>query len=169
MRLFNLITDPDYCEMCYLNGFLHIWQALGVSGTTFVRKVCMKFDYVCKPVFCEHNLPVEATVHSSDTHLEERDYRTCFTKLNISLWLLGQIRWGLHWLVENNHRFIIPVWFFRSHKSVFRNQYPNADCIFLRDNRYIYIQSNLDTYNYCENTLSNGCLFLFLICMRITE
>ena len=35
-----------------------------MSGT-FVRKVCMKFEYVCKPVFCEHNLPVEA-IHSCD-------------------------------------------------------------------------------------------------------
>ena len=48
---------------------LHIWQGFRLSGTTFVRKVCMKFEYVWEPVFCEHNLPVEATyihVHSSD-------------------------------------------------------------------------------------------------------
>ena len=31
------------------------------SGTTFVREVCMTFEYVCKPVFCDHNLHVEAT------------------------------------------------------------------------------------------------------------
>ena len=41
--------------------FLHIWQAFRLSRTTFVKKVCIKFEYVCKPVFCEHYLPLEAT------------------------------------------------------------------------------------------------------------
>ena len=30
------------------------------------RYICIQFEYVCKPVFCEHNLPVEATLYSSD-------------------------------------------------------------------------------------------------------
>ena len=78
---------------------LHIWQAFRLSGTTFVRKVCMKFKYVCKPVFCEHNLPVEATyIHV--TKPGRKGPMTCFTKIHISLWLLGQIRWGLHWIVK---------------------------------------------------------------------
>ena len=38
----------------------------------------MKCEYVCKPVFCEHNLPVEATYIrvtklGRKGHLEERD------------------------------------------------------------------------------------------------
>ena len=36
-------------------------MAFRLSGTTLDRKVYIKFEYVCKPVFCEHNLPVEAT------------------------------------------------------------------------------------------------------------
>ena len=39
----------------------------------------MKFEYVCKPVFCEHNLPVEATyIHV--TKLGRKGPMTCFTK-----------------------------------------------------------------------------------------
>ena len=39
----------------------------------------MKFDYVCKPVCCEHNLPVEATyIHV--TKLGRKGSMTCFTK-----------------------------------------------------------------------------------------
>ena len=69
----------------------YISDRLLVSGTTFVRKVCMKFEYVCKPVFCEHNLPVEATyIHV--TKLGRKGHMTCFTKTHT----LGQIRWGLH-------------------------------------------------------------------------
>ena len=40
---------------------LHIWQAFRMSRATFVRKVCIKFEHICKHVFCEYNLPVEAT------------------------------------------------------------------------------------------------------------
>ena len=46
-----------------------------MSGTTFVRKLCMKFEYVCKPVFCEHNLPVEATcIHTCDKTWKKGTY-----------------------------------------------------------------------------------------------
>ena len=94
---FYLITDPDLCERIYLVFYmiLHIWQAFGLSGTTFVRKVCIKFEYVCKPVFCEHNLPVETT-YIPMAKLGRKGHMTSFTKIHISLWLLGQIRWGLH-------------------------------------------------------------------------
>ena len=98
---FYRITDP--VTLIFVKGviymILHIWQAFRLSLTTFVRKVCMEFEYVCKPVFCEHNLPVEATyIHV--TELGRKGPVTCFTKIHISLWLLGQIRWGLHWIVE---------------------------------------------------------------------
>ena len=43
-----------------------------MSGTNFVRKVCMKFEYVCKPVFCEHNLPVD--IHSCDKTWKKGPY-----------------------------------------------------------------------------------------------
>ena len=78
---FYLITDPDLCGRCYLHRFYRFWQALRVSGTTFVRKVCMKFEYICKPVFCEHNLLVEATyIHV--TKLGRKGPMTCFTKIH---------------------------------------------------------------------------------------
>ena len=102
---------------------LHIWQALRLSGTTFVRKVCccIKFEYVCKPVFGEHNQPVEAT-YSQVTKLGRRGTMTCFTKIHIYLWLLGQIRWGLHWIVEklfHKNCFIIRFDFSDSIKGSF--------------------------------------------------
>ena len=80
---FYLITDPDLCERCYLHDFTYLtW--LRLSGTTFVGKVCMKFEYVCKPVFCEHNLPVEATyIHV--TKLGRNGPMTCLIKIHISL------------------------------------------------------------------------------------
>ena len=53
---FYIIADSEFIYM-----ILHICQAFGLSGTTFVIKVCIKFEYVYKPVFCEHNLPVETT------------------------------------------------------------------------------------------------------------
>ena len=77
---------------------LYIWQAFRLSGTTIVRKVCIQFEYVCKPVFCEHNLPVEAT-YIQVTKLGRKGPMTFFRKIQISLWLFGQIRWGLHWIV----------------------------------------------------------------------
>ena len=94
-----VITDPDICERCYLHEFTYLTGFYRLSGTTFVRKVCIQFKYVCKPVFCEHSQPVEAT-YSQVTKLGRRGPMTCFIKINISLWLLGQIRWGLHWIVE---------------------------------------------------------------------
>ena len=80
------------------NMILHIWQTFRLSGTTFVTKVCIKFEYVCNPVFCEHSLLVETT-YIQMTKLGRKGPMTCFTKIHISLWLLGQIRWGLHWIV----------------------------------------------------------------------
>ena len=55
-----------------------------LSGTTFVRKVCIQFEYVCKPVFCEHNLPVEAT-YIQVIKLGRKGPMTCITKIHISL------------------------------------------------------------------------------------
>ena len=96
-------VKPKLLTLIFVKGvlymILHIWQAFRLSGTTFVRKVCMKFEYVWKPVFCEHNLPVEATyIHVKK--LGRKGLMTCFTKIHIFLLLLGQIRWGLHWIVE---------------------------------------------------------------------
>ena len=55
-----------------------------LSGTTFVRKVCMEFEYVSKPVCCEHNLPVEAKyIHV--TKLGTKGPMTCNTRIHISL------------------------------------------------------------------------------------
>ena len=48
---FYLITDTDLCERCSLHDFTYLTGFYRLSGTTFVRKVCMKFEYVCKPVF----------------------------------------------------------------------------------------------------------------------
>ena len=36
---FYLITEPDLCERCYLHDFTY-----RLSGTTFVRKECMKCE-----------------------------------------------------------------------------------------------------------------------------
>ena len=60
-------------------------------------------------VFCEHNLPVEVTyIHV--TKLGRKGPMTCFTKIHISLLLLGQIRWGLSLNCRKySHSFII--WF----------------------------------------------------------
>ena len=57
---------------------LHISQAFRLSGTTFVRKVCIKFYYDCKPVLCEHNLPVETT-YIPVTKLGRKGHMTSFT------------------------------------------------------------------------------------------
>ena len=71
MHLFSKLLTLIFVQgVIYM--ILHIWQAFRLSGTTFVRKVCMKFEYVCKPVFCEHNLPVEAHTFMWQ-NLEERD------------------------------------------------------------------------------------------------
>ena len=71
----HLITDPDICERWYLQRILHVSDRLlgcqhGQEQPLW--KVCMEFEYVCKPVYCEHNLPVEAT-YIHETKLEERD------------------------------------------------------------------------------------------------
>ena len=59
---FYLITDPGslWKVLFYMHDFTYL-TGFYVSGTTFVRKVCMEFENICKPVFCEHNVPVEAT------------------------------------------------------------------------------------------------------------
>ena len=98
MHLFTYLLTLIFVQgVIYM--ILLIWQAFWLSGTTVVRKVCMEFEYVCKPVFREHNLPVEATyIHV--TILGRNGPMTCVTKIHISLWVLSQIRWGLQWTVE---------------------------------------------------------------------
>ena len=81
---FYLITDPDLCERCYvhdvtyLSGFWAVRTSFFILFFIFYRKVCIKFEYVFKTVFCEHNLPVEAT-YSQVTKLGRRGPMTCFT------------------------------------------------------------------------------------------
>ena len=70
----------------------------------------MKFEYVCKPVFCEHNLPVEATY------------------INVT----KPGRKGP--MTYKNPYFFATTWpnqmgsALNCRKIVFRNRYPNADC-----------------------------------------
>ena len=61
----------------------YAWNLNMFASLSFVNTICL-----WKPhVFMWQNL-------------EENGPMTCFTKIHISLWLLGQIRWGLHWIVE---------------------------------------------------------------------
>ena len=99
---------------------LHIWQAFRLSGTTFVRKVCMKLEYVCKPVFCEHNLPVEATyIHV--TKLGRKGPMTCFTNIHIIFFVTtwpNQMGSSLN-CKKNCHSFLIRFDFSDSIKGSF--------------------------------------------------
>ena len=118
--------------------YIYIWQAFRLSGTTFDRKVCMKFEYVCnycKPIFCEHNLPVEATCTFMWPNLEERDPWLALQNPHFFV-----TTWPNEMGSSLNCRKIAIVhslvWFFRYHKGFFHNRYPIADCNFFGDNLY---------------------------------
>ena len=58
-------------------------------------------------------------------------HMTSFT-IHISVWLLGQIRWGLRICTESyKYSQFLIIWFFRFHKRFFRNWYPNARLYYL--------------------------------------
>ena len=99
---FNLITDPDPCERCYLHDCTYLtgfhsgcqeqplleryaWNLNMFASLSFVTTICL-----WKPhTFMWQNL-------------EERDLWLALQKTYFFFFflLLSQIRWGLHWIVE---------------------------------------------------------------------
>ena len=73
---FHLITDPDLCERCYLHDFTYLTGFQVVRNKLCQKGICMKFEYVCKPVFCEYNLPVVcgSHIHSCDKTWKKGTY-----------------------------------------------------------------------------------------------
>ena len=101
---------------------LHIWQGFRLSGAIFVRKVWMKFEYVSEPVFCEHNLPVEAHIHSCTFKWQNLEKRDPWLALQKSIFLcdyLAKSDGVFTELQENSHSFIIRFDFSDSIKGSF--------------------------------------------------
>ena len=89
---------PWYCGDCNLYDHYISDNFLGCQDKPLLEWYAYNWK-VCKSVCCERNVSVKA-MYVRMAKLGTNGPVTCFTKIHISLWLLDQIRWGLHWNVE---------------------------------------------------------------------